>query len=73
MPGALPSAHGNAVNQGVAMRGIARLLRSEGGASAIEYGLVATLIAIAAYAAFANLGGSVDTMLNNVSNVMPSS
>jgi pilus assembly protein Flp/PilA len=55
------------------MRGIARLLRSEGGASAIEYGLVATLIAIAAYAAFAHLGGSVDTMLNNVSNVMPSS
>lgn len=55
------------------MRGLARLLRSESGASAIEYGLVATLIAVAAYAAFVNLGGSVDTMLNNVSNAMPSS
>ncbi|HET8749648.1 MAG TPA: Flp family type IVb pilin [Sphingomicrobium sp.] len=54
------------------MRGLAQLLRSESGASAIEYGLVATLIAIAAYAAFANLGGSVDTMFNNVSNHMPS-
>jgi Flp pilus assembly pilin Flp len=30
--------------------------------------LVASLIAIAAYAAFQNLGNKVDTMYNNISN-----
>ncbi|HET7575954.1 MAG TPA: Flp family type IVb pilin [Sphingomicrobium sp.] len=55
------------------MRGLVQLLRNESGASAIEYALVASLIAVAAYAAFANLGSRVGTMFNNVSNNMPSS
>lgn len=51
-----------------AMRGLTRLLHCERGANAIEYALVATLIAIAAVGAFSYLGTRVDTMLNNVSN-----
>jgi pilus assembly protein Flp/PilA len=71
--GGPPDAGMNTVNQGVVMRSLAQLLRNESGASAIEYALVASLIAVAAYAAFANLGARVDTMFNNVSNNMPSS
>ena len=52
------------------MRGLMRLLRCEQGASAIEYALVASLIAIAAVGAFHNLGNAIDTMYNNVSNHM---
>ena len=50
------------------MCGLIKLLRCEKGANAIEYALVASLIAIAAYAAFENLGNKVDAMYNNVSN-----
>jgi len=55
-----------------AMRGLTRILRCERGANAIEFALVACLIAIAAYAAFINLGDKVEGMFNNVSNQMPS-
>ena len=51
-----------------AMRRLMKLLRCEKGANAIEYALVASLIAIAAVAAFQNLGNNVDTMYNNVEN-----
>ena len=54
------------------MRRLTALLRCESGANAIEFALVACLIAIAAYAAFINLGDRVETMFNNVSNQMPS-
>lgn len=47
---------------------ILRCLRCKSGASAIEYALVATLIAIAAVGAMQLLGNKVDTMYNNVSN-----
>ena len=50
------------------MRSFREILRCEEGANAIEYALVASLIAIAAYAAMASLGGKVDTLFNNVSN-----
>ena len=55
------------------MHGFRGLIRCESGANAIEYGLVASLIAIAAYGAFVNLGDRVGSMYNNVSNQMPSS
>lgn len=45
-----------------------RIVRCQKGANAIEYALVASLIAIAAVAAMQGLGGKIDTMLNNVSN-----
>ena len=50
------------------MRALMRLLRCEEGANAIEYALVASIIAIAAYAAFENLGNKINTMYQNVSN-----
>ncbi|MFL6720937.1 MAG: Flp family type IVb pilin [Sphingomonas sp.] len=50
------------------MRRLTRILVCEKGANAIEYALVASLIAIAAVAAMQNLGGKIDTMYNNVSN-----
>lgn len=52
------------------MRRLARIFRSERGATAIEYALVGALISIAALAAMTNLGGKVNTMFNNVSNHM---
>ena len=50
------------------MRTVLRILHCTKGANAIEYALVASLIAIAAFAAFENLGNRVDAMYNNVSN-----
>lgn len=50
------------------MRGLTRLLRCDKGANAIEYALVASLIAIAAVGAMQALGSKIDTMYNNVSN-----
>jgi len=52
------------------MRRLMLILRCERGANAIEYALVASLIAIAAVGAFQYLGNKVDTMYNNVSNHM---
>ncbi len=50
------------------MRGLVKLLPCEKAAAAIEYALVASLIAIAAVGAFHNLGNKMNTMYNNVSN-----
>jgi pilus assembly protein Flp/PilA len=50
------------------MRQLTKLLRCGRGATAIEYALVASLISIAALAAFEQLGDKTDTMFNNVSN-----
>lgn len=40
------------------------------GATAIEYGLIAALIAVAAIAAMQGLGGSLTTTFNNTSSSM---
>lgn len=48
------------------MRLIRTILRDPRGGTAIEYALVATLIAVAAIAAFNNLGNQADANLNNV-------
>jgi len=50
------------------MRTLKQLIRCERGANAIEYALVASLIAIAAVGAMQALGGKIDDMYNNVSN-----
>ena len=47
-----------------------RLMKSEQGATAIEYTLIASLIAVAAIAAMRSVGGSVQNVLNNVANAM---
>jgi len=44
-----------------------KLLRSEKGATAIEYGLIAALIAVAAIGAMSNLGTKLRSTFNNVS------
>jgi pilus assembly protein Flp/PilA len=53
-----------------AMSRLMRILRSQRGATAIEYALVGALISIAALAAMTNLGDKVNIMFNNVSNHM---
>ncbi|HVE01525.1 MAG TPA: Flp family type IVb pilin [Sphingomicrobium sp.] len=45
-----------------------KLLKNVKGATAIEYGLIAALIAVAAIAAMQNIGTKLGTTFNNVSN-----
>ncbi|MFC3099647.1 Flp family type IVb pilin [Altererythrobacter lauratis] len=44
------------------------MLRDEAGATAIEYGLIAALIAVAAIAALNSLGGNLNNTFNSVSD-----
>ncbi|MBA3864608.1 MAG: Flp family type IVb pilin [Paracoccaceae bacterium] len=46
------------------------LVRDEQGATAIEYGLIAALIAVAAITAMTALGDSLDTTFTNVSTTL---
>ena len=43
-----------------------KLIRDEEGATAIEYGLIAALIAVAAIAALTRVGGQLQTTFNSV-------
>ncbi len=45
-----------------------KLIRNERGATAIEYGLIAALIAVAAIGAMQGIGNKLNTTFNNVSN-----
>ena len=45
---------------------LARLLKDENGATAIEYGLIAALIAVAAIAAFQLVGTNLSTTFHNI-------
>ena len=45
-----------------------KLIKSSKGATAIEYGLIAALIAVAAIAAMQSVGTKLGTTFNNVSN-----
>jgi pilus assembly protein Flp/PilA len=45
---------------------VMRLLRDENGATAIEYGLIAALIAVAAIAAFRLVGTNLSSIFNTV-------
>ncbi|HEY6662978.1 MAG TPA: Flp family type IVb pilin [Sphingomicrobium sp.] len=45
-----------------------RLLKNEKGATAIEYGLIAALIAVAAIGAMTSVGSKLGTTFNNVSS-----
>lgn len=44
------------------------LLMDESGATAIEYGLIAALVSVAAIAALTAMGSSLDSMFTSVSN-----
>ena len=50
------------------MKILRKLMRNEKGATAIEYGLIATLIAIAAITAMSSVGSKLTTTFNNVSS-----
>ena len=45
-----------------------KLLKDEQGATAIEYGLIAALISVAAITAFTTVGTNLNTMMTNVGN-----
>jgi pilus assembly protein Flp/PilA len=47
-----------------------RLMKSEKGATAIEYTLIASLIAVAAIAAMGSVGTKVNAVLSNVASTM---
>lgn len=49
-----------------------KILRDEAGATAIEYGLIAALIAVAAITAMNSLGGSLSTTFSTVSTKLTS-
>ncbi len=45
-----------------------KLIKNDKGATAIEYGLIAALIAVAAIAAMGNIGNNLGSTFNTVSN-----
>ena len=47
-----------------------RLMKHEGGATAIEYAVIASLIAVAAIVAMRTVGTKVNGVLSNVANAM---
>ena len=55
------------------IRKIHALVRNSRGATAIEYGLIAALIAVAAIAAMQGLGNRLKTTFGNVSSNMKAS
>jgi pilus assembly protein Flp/PilA len=50
------------------MKMIKKLFKNEEGATAIEYGLIAALIAVAAITAMTSLGGNLSNTFNTVNN-----
>ena len=49
---------------------IRKLIKDKKGATAIEYGLIAALIAVAAITAMGNIGNQLGTTFNNVATEM---
>ena len=52
------------------MKTIRKFLKNNKGATAIEYGLIAALIAVAAIGAMSSLGTKLQTTFNKVGNNM---
>jgi pilus assembly protein Flp/PilA len=50
------------------MQILRKIFRDNKGATAIEYGLIAALIAVAAITAMTSLGNNLENTFNNVSN-----
>ena len=55
------------------MKFFRKLRRNEEGATAIEYGLIAALIAVAAITAMQSLGNNLSTTFNKVATTMSKS
>ncbi len=54
------------------MQALKRFIGDESGATAIEYGLIAALVSVAAIGALTTMGTSLQTMFGTVSNSMSS-
>jgi len=52
------------------MKVMKKIFKNEDGATAIEYGLIAALIAVAAITAMSSLGTNLNNTFNKVSNQM---
>jgi pilus assembly protein Flp/PilA len=50
------------------MRGLSKFFKDESGATAIEYGLIASLIAVTIIAAVTSVGNKLSTTFTEVSN-----
>ena len=50
---------------------IARFLKDDGGATAIEYGLIAALVAVVLVTAIGALGSKLSTTFGNVAAALP--
>ena len=51
---------------------VRKFITDESGATAIEYGLIAALVAVAAIVALTNLGDQLSTIFNTVKSTMAS-
>ena len=49
---------------------VSRFIKDESGATAIEYGLIAALIAVGIIAALTTLGGNLQGTFGNVANAL---
>jgi pilus assembly protein Flp/PilA len=54
------------------MKTMLAILKDESGATAIEYGLIAALVSVAAIAALTTMGQSLKAMFESVSNALSS-
>ena len=54
------------------LRTLIRFAKDEDGATAIEYGLIAALVSVAAIGALTAMGGSLASMFNTVSSSLSS-
>lgn len=52
------------------MQKLVRFLKDESGATAIEYGLIAALIAVAIITAVSSLGSNASNTFNDIANEM---
>lgn len=52
------------------LKSVKLFCRDEVGATAIEYGLIAALVSVAAIGALTAMGGSLRTMFNSVSSAL---
>ncbi|MBL8614350.1 MAG: Flp family type IVb pilin [Deltaproteobacteria bacterium] len=55
------------------MNMIKRFIKDESGATAIEYGLIAGLVAVAVIAALTALGGSLNNLFSDISDTVAAS
>ena len=49
---------------------VRKIFKNRAGATAIEYGLIAALVSVAAVAALTSVGGSLQTMYGSVSTTL---